>query len=81
MMAPNRIRFGGRLLDTADDRPSTVADYDCDARPGILIRSRWGIGIVELAGGSLAPPTMQRDGTRFGGRLLNTIDNDVGHGV
>jgi hypothetical protein len=29
----------------------------------------------------MSAPTMQPNGTRFGGWLLNTADNDFGHGI
>jgi Subtilase family/FG-GAP-like repeat len=80
-MKPNGTRFGGWLLNTADNRPSTAADYDGDGRSEILITSPWGIGILDRAGATMTAPTMQPNGTRFGGWLLNTLDNDVGHGV
>jgi len=81
MMQPNGTRFGGWLLNTGDNQLGTSADYDADRRAEILITSPWGIGILEQAGNTMAAPTMQPNGTRFGGWLLNTIDNDVGHGV
>jgi hypothetical protein len=81
MMAPNGTRFGGWLLNTADNRLGTGADYDGDGRAEILIQSPWGVGILEQAGATLAAPMMQPNGTRFGGWLLNTLDNDLGHGV
>jgi acyl-CoA hydrolase len=81
MMARNGTRFGGWLLNTGDNRPSTAADYDGDGREELLITSPWGIGMLELAGTTMSAPTMQPNGTRFGGWLLNTLDNDVGHGV
>ena len=48
MMAPNGTRFGGWLLNTADNRLGTGADYDGDGRAEILIQSPWGLGILEL---------------------------------
>jgi hypothetical protein len=51
------------------------ADFDGDGRAEIPVTSPWGLGILELAGGSLNAPTMQPNGTRFGGWLLNTADN------
>ncbi|MGW5052308.1 FG-GAP-like repeat-containing protein [Actinokineospora sp. NPDC004072] len=75
MMAPNGTRFGGWLLNTADNRFGPVADFDGDGRQEILVASPWGLGILELAGGTLAAPMMQPNGTRFGGWLLNTADN------
>ncbi|MDF0652469.1 MAG: FG-GAP-like repeat-containing protein [Nitrospira sp.] len=81
MMAPNGTRFGGWLLNTGDNRLATCADYDADLRAEILVTSPWGIGILEQVGTTMAAPTMAPNGTRFGGWLLNTIDNDFGHGV
>ncbi|MDF0665989.1 MAG: FG-GAP-like repeat-containing protein [Nitrospira sp.] len=81
MMAANGTRFGGWLLNTGDNRLATCADYDADLRAEILVTSPWGVGILEQAGATMAAPTMAPNGTRFGGWLLNTIDNDFGHGV
>jgi acyl-CoA hydrolase len=81
MMAPNGTRFGGWLLNTADNRLGSCADYDGDHQTEILVSSPWGIGILEHSGTSLAAPMMAANGTRFGGWLLNTLDNDLGHGV
>lgn len=79
-MAPNGTRFGGWLLNTGDNRLGTVADYDGDRRAEILITSPWGLGILERSGPTLGATMMQPNGTRFGGWLLNTMDNDLGHG-
>ena len=81
MMAPNGTRFGGWLLNTGDNRAGSCADYDGDRQTEILISSPWGIGILELSGTTLASPMMAANGTRFGGWLLNTLDNDLGHGA
>ncbi len=81
MMAPNGTRFGGWLLDTASNQLATGADYDGDARAEILATSPWGLGILKASGPTMASPMMAPNGTRFGGWLLNTIDNDFGHGV
>ncbi|MGQ0839582.1 FG-GAP-like repeat-containing protein [Actinokineospora sp.] len=75
MMAPNGTRFGGWLLNTADNRFGPVGDFDGDGRAELLVASPWGLGILELAGGTLGAPMMQPNGTRFGGWLLNTADN------
>lgn len=79
MMAANGTRFGEWLLNTGDNRLATCADYDADLRTEILVTSPWGVGILEQAGATMAAPTMAPNGTRFGGWLLNTIDNDFGH--
>ena len=78
MMAPNGTRFGGWLLNTADDRLDMMADFDGDGRAEILITSPWGIGILKLSGGALNALMMAPNGTRFGGWLLNTADNRFG---
>ena len=80
-MSPNGTRFGGWLLNTGDNRLATGADYDGDRVTEILVTSPWGVGILERSGASLAAAMMQPNGTRFGGWLLNTLDNDFGHGV
>jgi hypothetical protein len=81
MMAPNGTRFGGWLLNTADNRFDMVGDYDGDGRAEILIESPWGIGVLKLAGSTLSALMMAPNGTRFGGWLLNTADNQFGIGM
>ena len=78
MMAPNGTRFGGWLLSTADNEFGPAADYDGDGHAELLVTSPWGIGILKLAGSTLAAPMMAPNGTRFGGWLLNTADNHFG---
>ena len=75
MMAANGTRFGGWLLNTADNRFELSADFDGDGRAEILVTSPWGIGILKLSGSTLNAPMMAANGTRFGGWLLNTADN------
>jgi acyl-CoA hydrolase len=79
MMAPNGTRFGGWLLNTADNRFGPVGDVDGDVRAEILVTSPWGVGLLELSGGTLAAQMMAPNGTRFGGWLLNTADNHFGN--
>ena len=81
MMAANGTRFGGWLLNTVDNRLATGADYDGDARAELLATSPWGIGLLKQSGSTLAAPMMAPNGTRFGGWLLNTDDNDFGYGL
>jgi hypothetical protein len=78
MMAPNGTRFGGWLLNTADNRFGPVGDFDGDGRDEIVVTSPWGIGIMKLSGSTLQVPMMAPNGTRFGGWLLNTADNHLG---
>jgi hypothetical protein len=75
MMAPNGTRFGGWLLNTADNHFDQFADYDGDGRREILVTSPWGLGIFKLSGNTFTVPMMAPSGTRFGGWLLNTGDN------
>ena len=81
MMQPNGTRFGGWLLNTADNRIGSAGDYDGDDRAELLVTSPWGIGILEAVGHDDGRPDDAPNGTRFGGWLLNTLDNDLGHGV
>lgn len=81
MKAPNGTRFGGWLLNTRDNRINHVADFDGDGRAEILISSPWGMGILKLSGTTLTAVTMSPNGTRFGGWLLNTADNDLEAGL
>jgi FG-GAP-like repeat len=78
MMAPNGTRFGGWLLNTADNHIGAAADYDADGRDELFISSPWGIGIIELSGSSLNSSVMVANNTRIGGWLLNTADNHFG---
>ena len=78
MMAPNGTRFGGWLLNTADNHVVTTADVDGDGRAEIIITSPWGMGVLKLSGTTLTSPVMAANGTRFGGWLLNTADNRIG---
>ena len=78
MMAPNGTRFGGWLLNTADNTFGPVGDFDGDGHAEILVTSPWGIGVFKLAGGTFTCRMMAPNGTRFGGWLLNTADNTFG---
>ncbi|MDA2491774.1 FG-GAP-like repeat-containing protein [Bacillus cereus group sp. MYBK132-2] len=78
MMAPNGTRFDGWLLNTVDNHLHTLADLDGDGKDEIVITSPWGIGILKLSGSTLTALMMAPNGTRFGGWLLNTLDNRVG---
>jgi acyl-CoA hydrolase len=77
MMAANGTRFGGWLLNTADNRFSPVGDLDGDRRDELIVTSPWGIGVLKLSGATMSAPMMAPNGTRFGGWLLNTSDNHI----
>jgi subtilisin family serine protease len=82
MLAPNGTRFGGWLLNTADNSFGPVGDFDNDGRHEVLVRSPWGIGLLEMTNNPISPTfrsiMMKPNGTRFGGWLLNTADNTFG---
>ena len=78
MMAPNGTRFGGWLLNTGDNTFGDAGDFDGDGHDELIVTSPWGIGFLKLSGATLTAPMMQPNGTRFGGWLLNTADNQFG---
>ena len=59
VVTPNGTRFGGWLLNTADNQFGPLADFDGDGHPEILVTSPWGIGILKLVGGSLTALMLQ----------------------
>jgi hypothetical protein len=78
MLRPNGTRFGGWLLNTADNRFGPVGDVDGDGQAEFLVTSPWGVGVFSLAGTTFDVPLIRPNGTRFGGWLLNTADNRFG---
>src|SRR5262249_41619756 len=78
MAYPSGTRFGDWLFESTTNKIGPAADYDGDGKPEILITSPWGVGILKPAGSTLTCPTLQPNGTRFGGWLLNTADNNLG---
>ena len=78
---PNGTRFGGWLLNTRDNRLNYTGDFDGDGRAEIQITSPWGMGILKQSGNTFNALTMSPNGTRFGGWLLNTADNDLEAGL
>ena len=77
-MSPNGTRFGGWLLETADNYFSSPADYDGDGREELVVTSPWGIGMLKLSGAALTSPMLQPNGTRFGGWLFESSQNRLG---
>jgi hypothetical protein len=82
MLAPNGTRFDGWLLNTADNTFGPIGDFDGDRRDEILVRSPWGIALLELSGSGGSPTfktnMIKPNGTRLGSWRLNTIDNVFG---
>lgn len=75
VIKPNGTRFGGWLLNTRDNWFGPVGDFDGDGADEIVISSPWGIGLLKLNGSTLDAKVIKKNGTRFGGWLLNTHDN------
>lgn len=71
----NGTRLGGWLLNTADNTWAGCGHFDSDNRKDVVLTSPWGLGVISLqAGTSLC---MAVNGTRMGGWLLNTADNQI----
>jgi len=77
-MVPNGTRIGGWLLNTNDNHFELVGDFDGDDVDELFVSSPWGIGVIELNGGSFSGLALKPNGTRFDGWLLNTADNRFG---
>jgi hypothetical protein len=74
--AQSGTRFnGGWLLDMTNNKFGPAASYGGGATSEILVTSPWGIGILRMSGNGFSSPMLQPNGTRFGGWLLNTADN------
>ena len=58
--------------------PTQVGDVNADGCAEIVVTSPWGIGVLEESGTTMAGLMLDPNGTRFGGWLLNTSDNEVG---
>lgn len=74
-LAANGTRFGGWLLNTADNRYAGHGNFDSDGRKDVVLVSPWGIGIINLETQNtvfLAP-----NGTRFGGWLYDSNVNAI----
>jgi hypothetical protein len=74
-LKPNGTRFDGWLLNTADNRFGPVGDFDGDSKDDIVVRSPWGIGLLNLSGSTFAGLMLKPNGTDFGGWLLDTASN------
>lgn len=78
-MSPNGTRFGSWLLNTKDNNAELKADFDGDGRAELLMSSPWGIGILKLINGKFSSIAMAQNGTRHGGWIINTADNQFLH--
>ena len=67
MMAPNGTRFGGWLLNTADNQLGIAGKYAGGRQAEILVSSPWGIGILQLSGSHVnrADDAAQRHALRW----------------
>ena len=74
-MSSNGTRLGGWTLKTADNYFRTKADFDGDGRTEVLAVSPSGIGILKFINGSFSSIATVQNGTRLGGWIVNTVDN------
>lgn len=72
---PNGTRFGGWLLNTADNVYCGSGQFGSDPRKDMVVMSPWGLGIISMQSSSHV--YMAPNGTRFGGWLLNSRDNTI----
>lgn len=77
MLAANGTRFGGWLLNTADNWFPVAGDLDGDGRAELVVTSPWGLGILRFDGTTLASVVMAPNGTAFGSWSLNTATDRV----
>lgn len=74
-LKPNGTRFNGWLLNTRDNRFGPIGDFDDNGVDDIIVRSPWGIGILNLNGSSFSGLMLKPNGTDFGGWVLNTASD------
>ncbi len=79
MIAANGTRFGGWLLNTADNVFPMLADLDGDGREEIVVTSPWGVGVLDHTATGLTSSAMAQNGTRLGGWVISTADNQLQH--
>jgi subtilisin family serine protease len=76
-MASNGTSLGGWLLDTRVNFIGRIGDVNGSFQDDIIIRSGWGIGILTLNGSTLTTLMLAPNGTRFGGWLYNSADDQI----
>lgn len=77
-MAPNGRRLNGWLLNTVDNRFPQKGNFIGNRKSELLVTSPWGIGVLQQFRSTYRAIMLARNGTRFGGWLLNTADNEFG---
>jgi hypothetical protein len=77
MLAPNGTRFGGWLLNTADNWFPAVGDMTGDGRSELVVTSPWGLGILRFDGTSLNTVTLLPNGTMIGSWRLDTSTDRI----
>jgi hypothetical protein len=78
MLKPNGTRFGGWLLNTADNLFRVFGNLTQSERDQVFVESPWGVGVLTFSGRTFQVPVMKANGTRLGNWLLNTLDNRFG---
>ena len=75
----NSTKLGGWTLNTADNYFKAKADFDGDGRSEVLVVNPSGIGILKFVNGSFSSIATAQNGTRLGGWIINTADNQFLH--
>ena len=78
MLKPNGTRFGGWLLNTADNEFRVYGNLTRAGRAQVFVESPWGVGVLNFNGTTFDVPVMKGNGSRLGSWLLNTLDNRFG---
>ena len=71
----NGTRLGGWIINTADNTFVGTGNFDTDNRKDMVLMSPWGLGIISLNNSNHV--FMASNGTRFGGWLLSSRDNQI----
>ncbi|HEX2948557.1 MAG TPA: VCBS repeat-containing protein [Armatimonadota bacterium] len=69
---------GGWLFNSKDNKIGPVGDFDNDGNMEMLISSGWGFGILRVTGNTLACVTAVANGSRIGGWMVNTANDEYG---
>lgn len=79
---PNNTWFGGWSYNSKNDTIEGIGDFDGDGKDDILISSKWGIGVLEVAGPSLYNLSFKSyvckpNGTRFKYWSYNSANDTI----
>lgn len=78
MVKPNGTSFGGWAFDSTHNTIVGVGKIDYDRRADVIVRSSWGMGILELSGSTLNSVFGAPNGTLLGSWPLESSDRIAG---